>query len=181
MKGAVFIALNDMVEEEYGIEAWEEILAEVKPECGGVYTSTNDYPDAEVVDYVLVISKKLSLDPEVVTRIFGTYLFGDLNKKFPIFTQLTSGLFDFICSIESVIHKEVRKLYDNPSLPSIDCHIEDANTLHMEYSSPRKLCYLAEGLVYGAAEFYGEKVSISHNRCMHDGESSCHLQVNLDD
>ncbi len=177
MKGAVFIALNEMVEERFGIDTWEEILEEVKPESEGIYTSTENYPDQEVVDYVLVISKKLDIEPSEVTRVFGKFLFGELNKKHDIFTKLSPDLFQFLNSIEGIIHKEVRKLYENPSLPTMECTILNKNDLRLKYTSPRKLCFLAEGLIFGAAEYYNEEITLEHNQCMHDGHDSCEIRV----
>ncbi|WP_086933699.1 heme NO-binding domain-containing protein [Agarilytica rhodophyticola] len=177
MKGVVFIAINDMVEDKFGIETWESILNEVNPKNGGIYTSTEDYPDEEVVSFVIAISKALSVDTTEVTRSFGTFLFGELNRKYDIFTKLTDNLFDFLCSIENVIHKEVRKLYENPSLPSLDCQKINDSELLVKYSSPRKLCYLAEGLILGASEFYNEDITLKHESCVHSGDDVCRLRV----
>ncbi|MFL0805359.1 MAG: heme NO-binding domain-containing protein [Agarilytica sp.] len=177
MKGVVFIAINDMVEKEFGISVWEEILSEVNPKCQGVYTSTQEYPDEDVVKYVLTISQKLGVEPSVATQYFGKFLFGELNKKYGIFTKLSPNLFDFLRSIEGVIHKEVRKLYDTPSLPTLDYHTNNKHDLQLKYSSPRKLCFLAEGLIFGAAEFYGEDIILKHDTCTHKGDDHCLLRV----
>lgn len=177
MKGVVFIAINDMVEERFGIDVWEEVLQEVNPKCGGIYTSTEEYPDEEVIAFVLAISKKLSLETTEVTKVFGTFLFGELNRKYDIFAKLSPNLFDFLESIESVIHKEVRKLYDNPSLPTMECKLLGPCDLRMYYQSPRKLCHLAEGLVLGAAEHYNEKIILSHVQCVHNDDEICELRI----
>ena len=176
MKGAVFIALNDMIESQFGIDVWEELLEKVKPSGDGIYISTEDYPDEDIVNFVLVISEKLKLDSTDVTRIFGKYLFGELNKSHPIFTSLADDLFDFLNSIENVIHKEVKKLYENPNLPSLETSTTEG-VLEMRYESPRKLCFLAEGLIFGAAEHYKEEVVIEHPVCMHKGSDHCDLLV----
>jgi len=181
MKGVVFIALNELVESQYGMAAWEQILAEVNPECGGIYTSTEEYPDEEVVRFVQVISKTLNVDSSIVTRSFGNFLFGELNKKYDIFTRLSEDFFAFLDSIENVIHKEVRKLYNSPNLPTLDCTIVDDKTLIMQYHSPRKLCYLAEGLIQGAAEYYDKEITIEHPVCMHDGAAKCEIHVKIKD
>lgn len=177
MKGAVFIALNEMIEANYGLAVWEELLDKVNPESNGIYTSTENYPDEEIVNFVLAISDKVNLPSTEVTKIFGRYLFDELNSKYPLFTNLTSSLFEFLNSIENVIHKEVRKLHENPSLPTLDCEIENKNTLLLKYHSPRKLCFLAEGLIQGAADFYDEKIVLSHDQCMHEGHENCILRV----
>lgn len=177
MKGAIFIALNDLVEREFGIATWEALLEDVKPISLGIYTSTEDYPDAEMSDFVLAISDRTGMGTAEVTRSFGLSLFNDLNTKFPIFSELNPNLFSFLNSVEGVIHKEVRKLYDNTKLPSIEC--KQVNTLKMDihYHSERKLCFLAEGLIQGAAHFFQEEISINHTTCMHKGDAACILEV----
>lgn len=177
MKGTVFIALNDMIESQYGMQVWEELLEEVKPICGGVYVATEEYPDEEVVRFVLSISKKLSLESSVVTRVFGHYLFGELNRKYTGFTNKPQTLYDFLDSIENVIHVEVRKLFPNACLPTIDCNIINTNEMIMTYHSERKLCFLAEGLIIGASEHYNEPMKIKHTDCMHDGHDACLIHV----
>lgn len=177
MKGIVFIVLNEMVESQYGISAWEEILQEVKPQCEGVYISTTSYPDEEIVGYVEAISAKLDLPTTEVTRVFGRYLFDELNEKYRFFTKQCHNLFEFLDSIENVIHKEVRKLYEDVNLPTIDCTMHSQNEMLMLYHSPRKLCYLAEGLISGAAAYYEEAITLSHEKCMHDGEQNCQFRI----
>lgn len=179
MKGVVFIALNDMVEKRFGIDTWESILAQVAPECQGVYTSTEEYPDEDIIKFVSVISETLALPSSEITQTFGHYLFGELNRKYTLFSASCSTLFDFLGSIETVIHKEVKKLYINPNLPTLGCTVTDERNLLMRYHSPRKLCYLAEGLILGAAKHYDEPVVITHDVCMHRGAKVCELKVCL--
>lgn len=179
MKGAVFIALNDMIENDYGMDVWNELLDEVKPESKGIYTSAKDYPDEEIVSFVLAISKKLSLPTQDVTRLFGFELFKELNSKFSIFTEQKDDLFSFLDSIEKVIHVEVRKLFENPSLPTLDCTQLSESEMEISYHSPRKLCFLAEGLIQGAAEHYDEKITLAHETCMHDGAENCIIKVTI--
>lgn len=173
MKGAVFIALNELVESQHGIEAWELVLSKVNPECEGIYISTENYPDSDIQKYVQEISELLNLPTAAVTRVFGRFLFDELNSKFPMFTQATDELFTFLDSIENVIHKEVRKLFENPSLPTLDMVSMDNHTVEIQYYSPRKLCYLAEGLIQGASEFYNTEIRLEHPQCMHDNHDKC--------
>ena len=177
MKGIVYIILNEMIESQYGIDVWEDILREVKPVCEGVYISTENYPDEEIIRYVKVISEKLELPSQDVTRVFGRYLFDELNEKMSFFSKQSPNLFEFLDSIENVVHKEVRKLYVNSHLPSIDCEILSEHELNMHYTSPRKLCYLAEGLISGAAEYYQDDIELVHETCMHKGADQCLLKV----
>ncbi|VUD46985.1 hypothetical protein TDB9533_00934 [Thalassocella blandensis] len=177
MKGAVFIALNDMIERDYGIDVWERVLADVTPESQGIYVSAESYADQELADLVAAISQQLDLPQDQVLRTFGEYLFGALNAKFPIFTNIHQHIFSFLVSIQGVIHKEVNKLYHDASLPKISCNLIEKNVLDMHYSSPRKLCYLAEGLIYGAAKEFNSEISITQIKCCHQNDDECILRI----
>lgn len=181
MKGAIFIALNEMIESQYDINTWEDILERVQPESKGIYTSTCEYADAEMLRFIDVIASLLKIDDIQFKRQFGRFLFSQLNDKYPIFTQIKPDLFGFIASVEEVIHKEVKKFYENPRLPSLRCEVVNNHEMIIRYYSDRKLCYLAEGLVLGAADHYGKHVRISQSQCLHLGDKCCDIRVMLDD
>jgi len=177
MKGAVFIAFNQMIEDVMGIDQWEQLLHDVQPGSDGVYISVEEYPDAELFSMVAYLSEKTGTPVEVLVESFGHYLFSVLNKKYPIFSSQQEDFFDFVESIDGVIHREVRKLYDSPSLPSISCEREGQHILHVTYRSPRKLCFLAEGLIRGAARHYDVDYQLTHDTCMHKGSDHCLLTI----
>lgn len=181
MKGAVFISLNEMVVEQHGMGTWEEILNRVNPPSQGIYISTENYEFSEIQAYVAVISEMLDLPPEEILSLFGHHLFGFLNKKYPIFCNLSNTLFELLNSVENVIHKEVRKLYEDASLPMIASEQKSDSLLVMNYRSPRKICHLAIGLISGAAEHYNEKVRFEHPCCMHKGSDHCLIEVHKDE
>ncbi|ABD83059.1 heme NO-binding domain-containing protein [Saccharophagus degradans] len=179
MKGAVLIALNDMVEEVFSMAVWDQVLAKVKPDSEGIYISAESYDDAEVVGLVVALSELTGVPVNELVRSFGTYLFHQLNSKFPIFCDLHTNIFDLLSSIHGVIHKEVDKLYSNASLPTINCTKLSDSHLQMRYYSPRKLCVLAEGLIIGAAEHYKADVSVSQCQCVHQGADECLIDVKI--
>lgn len=177
MKGVVFTILNQMVEEKLGLECWEAVLAAVKPESQGVYTSVEDYSDEELFALVTQVSEISDIPVPTLVESFGEYLFGELNRKYPLFTEQQPDFFSFLHSIDDVIHQEVRKLYESPNLPSLTCEQVDEHTLRMRYESPRKLCLLAEGLIRGAAKHYGVDYELDHQKCMHRGDDHCMFHI----
>ena len=50
MKGAIFIALNEMIEELHGLDTWFNISDQAGVE--GIYTSTDNYSDDELFKIV---------------------------------------------------------------------------------------------------------------------------------
>ena len=179
MKGAVFISFNELVEKEFGLDMWEELLDKVNPESGGIYTSVEDFPDQELFSLVTMLSEITEVPIPKLVEHFGHHLFGTLSSKYAIFLDNSPSFFEFIESIDDVIHKEVRKLYHNPNLPELETKRFDEKTLEVKYRSPRKLCHLALGLMRGAAEYYKVNVEMSHDICLHTGSDHCQFILKL--
>lgn len=168
-----------MVEQEVGIDVWEQILAAVNPDSMGIYTSVEDFPDEELVAMVTELSQKTGRPAMELILDFGQYLFHVLATKHPVFVDDKPDFLEFLKSIEDVIHKEVKKLYHDPNLPSLKWEQPDASSLILYYRSPRKLCHLADGLIRGAARQYGVEYSFDHSTCMHDGHDHCRFTIQL--
>ncbi|MGH1441706.1 MAG: heme NO-binding domain-containing protein [Cellvibrionaceae bacterium] len=180
MKGDVFVAFNQMVEEQMGIDCWEALLDEVQPKSGGIYTSVARYDDAELLSLISTLSEMKSIPQSVLIEGFGFYLFDELNKKHGVFTQQQPDFFGFIASIDDVIHREVKKLYPETQLPEIKCLASDDKVMQLSYQSPRKLCLLAEGLIRGSAKYYDVDYTLEHQQCMQDGHENCLFTLSLD-
>ena len=52
IKGVVYTALCEMVEEELGLEMWDRVITAVTPASGGAYTAAANYEDAELLAIV---------------------------------------------------------------------------------------------------------------------------------
>lgn len=176
MKGIVFNLLEEMVVSKTDMQTWNVILQEL--ELDGIYTSGESYPDEELMALVDCISQKTQIPKETLIRAFGGELFKGLVARYPIFVDSQAALFDFLKSVHDVIHVEVKKLYDNPHLPSFE-YTETDDGLIMHYRSPRKLCTLAEGLIAGAALHYDTAIKIEHTTCMLNGCDHCDIHVRL--
>jgi hypothetical protein len=48
MKGVIFTTFNQMVEEKFGLEVWDQMLDKVDPDSGRAYTSGATYEDTEL-------------------------------------------------------------------------------------------------------------------------------------
>ena len=83
----------------------------------------------------------------------------------------------FLGSLNEVIHPEVRKLYDGAEPPHFVMLDAPDGSLLMEYHSHRTMCILAEGLVLGAGDAFGENLSVVQLQCKRDGHDHCVLKV----
>jgi len=178
MKGVVFNILADMVEETAGLEVWNDIVEQVSP-SKGAYTAAQSYSDEELFALVAAVCDKLQIPREDAIRAFGQFMFGQLASRYPVFVEQQPDLISFLKSVDSVIHVEVEKLYSSPHLPEFQYSEPRPGKLVMHYHSERKLCFLAEGLILGAAEHYGSKIELNHPVCMHQGADHCELEVEM--
>lgn len=176
MKGIVFNVLSDMVTESFGLEIWDKLIEKSKPESGAIYTSAQVYPDEELVSYLTELSKITDTDAADLFRVFGKYMMHKFKVMHPKFLNNHTAK-TFLASVHNVIHVEVKKLHPDTLLPTFEFEDNSSDTLTMIYSSKRKLCYLAEGLVEGVGEVFDESIDIQQTECMHDGAEKCRLEL----
>ena len=176
MKGIVFNLLNDLVEEQFGMDVWDELIETTAPASQGVYTSVEVYPDGELLAYVGAIAQHTGKDIDDVVRLFGKYM---LSRFASIHPEFFSGhtIKSFLKSVHDVIHVEVRKLHPDVVLPEFTYEEPAEDRLIMHYRSPRSLCHLAEGLIDGTSEHFGVDLTLNHPVCMHDGADRCVLEL----
>jgi len=177
MKGIVFTLLADMVEEVYGLEAWDAILDSTGHD--GIYVSTETYPDQEMFDLVGAAQELSGVPAAELLKAFGKFSFPKFRDQNPEFCQPGMTLKEFLLTVDRVIHVEVRKLHPDASLPRFTYDDESDKELTMYYSSPRKLCMLAEGLIAGAAEHFNSEYTLDHQQCMHNGADRCALHLKM--
>lgn len=178
MKGIIFTTFTKMIEEKFGLEMLDELIVNTKPKSEGIYISTATYEDAELINMVVYLSKKIDVPVEDLVRTFGHFTFQVLSKSFPHFLE-NKTFKDFILSVHDVVHVEVKKLYPEAELPTfIYKNIKD-NSLTMKYISNRNLPTLAEGLIQGAADYYNKNVKITLTECSE--ENNCYnIELSFD-
>lgn len=67
---------------------------------------------------------------------------------------------EFLPQVDGYVHLEVRKLYPDAELPSFSCTTPEPGTMVMTYRSKTNLPDLAEGLILGCIDHFGDSVSV---------------------
>ena len=160
MKGIVFTEFLELVEERFGIETADQIIANAELPNDGAYTAVGTYDHAELTRLVSGLSAATGVDVPTLVRTFGEYLFGRLASAHPEFIEGSECSFDLLRRVHDMIHLEVKKLYPEAELPEVECEPLAADGLIMHYRSPRGFADLAEGLMNGCASHYGEVLEI---------------------
>ncbi len=161
MKGVVFTEFLEMVEERFSLEVADAVIRRADVPSGGSYTAVGTYPPAEMVRLVGALSQETGTSAPDLLRAFGKHLLGRFAAGYPQFFAGVPSTFAFLENVERYIHVEVKKLYPDAELPTFECDASVAGELTMIYRSPRCLSDLAEGLMSGCAEHFGETIAIA--------------------
>ncbi len=175
MKGAIFIAMNELVEESFGLPVWLNALD--KACSDGAYTSAETYDDEALIAIAQALSEDLNTPMPDLLFAFGEFLFGFLYRGHPAYVDRCTEFFEFIESVGSMIHKEVRKLDDEAQPPTVSLQRHSSSEGVLSYRSSRQLCRLAEGLLTGASKHFSINISLEHQQCMHHGADLCLIKV----
>ena len=160
---------------DHGEDAWDDLLDAAGLE--GIYTSLGSYPDEDLAKLVAASSSALDMPPDEVVRWFGRNALPLLADSYPQFFAPHDSARSFVVTLNDIIHPEVRKLYPGADVPVFDFDTSSDDVLVMGYSSPRKMCAFAEGLIEGAAAHYSERAAIGQPKCMSRGDEKCVLEI----
>ena len=160
MKGIVFTEFLEMVESHHSADMVDDIIDAARLVSGGIYTAVATYPHQELVDLILALCERTNKSVQDELRDFGRYLFGRFFTLYPKFFEGVPDAFSFLRGIEEIIHAQVVKLYPDAELPRFHIEHLDAHRLVMRYESVRRFEDLAEGLIVGCAETFGEEIAI---------------------
>lgn len=169
MKGIIFNEFLEMVEEKFGYEMSDKIIDLEKFDSGGVYSAVGTYDFSELQFMITKLSSETGTSPNQLIYKFGLHLSNKFHQNYKTFFDRSKNFFDFIESIESIIHVEVKKLYPDASLPSFEYVKRDEKVITMIYRSDKKLYTLAEGLIMGCAKIYNEDIKLFTEIIQKDG------------
>lgn len=175
MKGIVFNLVEDVVTQENGPDAWDDLLDAAHVD--GAYTAVGSYDDNQLFSIVDAAASAGGLPPDDVMRHVGRQSLLLLAERFPEFFELHSSVRTFLPTLNSVIHPEVRKLYPGAQPPHFDFSQGPDGTILMDYHSERTMCPMAEGLTLGAGDHFGETLAITQTQCTKHGAPYCTLQI----
>ncbi|UFN44675.1 heme NO-binding domain-containing protein [Nocardioides okcheonensis] len=173
MKGIIFNLLEGQVEHQAGASAWDGLLDDAGLDGG--YSAIGDYPTSELEQLVAAQARRAGTTERDAVRSFGHGSLLTLAEGFPDFFTPHDRTVDFLLTLNDVIHPQVRKLHAAARPPEFDFTVLGDDELRIVYRSHRHLCGMAEGMIAGAATYYGQVARITHEACVLDGASDCVL------
>jgi len=169
MKGIVFTEFLELVEDTFGLETVEEIIEKSNLPSKGAYTSIGTYAFSEMLSLVTHLSEKTNMTIDKLLHVYGLHFFSVIQRDYMSILNTYTDPIEFIASIESHIHVEVRKIYPDAELPRFEITNKKDNALTITYFSSRSMYAFGLGLMEKAFEHYGRKASISYEKIKEDG------------
>lgn len=169
MKGIVFTEFLELVEDTFGLETVEEIIEKSDLPSKGAYTSIGTYAFSEMLSLIGNLSEKTNMSVDKLLHVYGLHFFGVIQRDYMSILNTYSNPIDFISSIESHIHVEVRKIYPDAELPRFEVVERKEHSLTLTYFSSRSMYAFGLGLMEKAFEHYGRNASISYEKIKEDG------------
>lgn len=154
MKGVLFSRFLRFAEDEFGARA-DGI------EGNATYSPAREYDASELLAMAQRLGDATGQPPAELMRRFGADLFRYFARMYPAFFAGADSTLGFLGRIETYIHGELNKLYPAAQFPHFEVVRPSPDRLEMVYRSPRRLADLAEGLIHGCAEHFGETIRCS--------------------
>jgi predicted hydrocarbon binding protein len=144
------------------------------------YLPSGVYPDDDAVTLLQSIADTSGEPlPDVVER-FGEFLAPHLLKVAGTSVDPAWKLLDLVEQTEEIIHTLVRMKNPGAKPPVLETVRVDPCELHLVYTSPRRMCRLARGLIRGMGRHLGEPVEIEETSCMLRGDPFCTFVLRTD-
>lgn len=176
MHGTIFAELQKYVVSKLGNDAWTTLKREA-----GVsrekYEPLEVYPDEEVVALVTAASRVTGIPADALLEDFGAFIAPDLLEMYWAAVRPEWHTLELLENTESAIHEVVRVSQKGSTPPYLHARRTGPEEVTITYTSPRKLCAVAKGIIRGVATHYGDDISISEPTCMLRGDAACTLQV----
>lgn len=177
MNGVFHRGLKQYVVDRYGQSAWDE-AREAAGVDRQVYLPVDSRPDEEFISLVESLPGVVGESPFDLLEAFGRSVASDLLDTYGdrVVRDEWSAL-DLIERIEGAIHAPLRSHNENLNPPRLATDRPAPDRVIVVYQSGRRLCPVAKGLVLGVGDHYDEPLSVTENRCMHEGAEVCELVV----
>jgi len=170
MYGIVNKAIQGLVVDNYGLEAWDKIKEKSGVVSDG-FLSNEPYPDKTTYDLAIAASEILNLDIKDVLIAFGEYWILKTGQESYGSLMKAGGdnLKEFIINLPN-FHSRVMLIYPNLTPPEFKITDIEDKSLVVHYISTRDgLQHFMYGLLQGLGKLYKTEIKIQILASKHDG------------
>lgn len=178
MHGMMLAELKKYVDDRLGGDTWKTLLKEAGIGVK-IYLPTQTYDDAEVVSIITTASRLSNTPLGEILEDFGQFIVPDLVGVYGAYIRPEWKTLDLIQNTEETIHRVVRTRSPGAAPPELKVARVSPDEVSIEYTSKRKLCAIARGIVKGVAAHYREQVTVAEPQCQLRGDNLCTIKVKL--
>ena len=174
MKGIIFNLLEQFINDRFGEDTYEEIVAACSPLSGDPYAmvSPGSYPDSDFMTLLGQAARTTGMDQASLLQAMGRHSLPLLAQRYPHFFSAYDHPRDFLKTTSLIHQVEVKKLYRDAEVPRFT--IEDqADGMTVTYHSSRRLCHFVAGLLTGLSDFYRVPMAVQQVECILEGGGAC--------
>ena len=159
-----------------GSTSWKGVRSTVTTTTSR-FLPSGSYPDADAVAILSTIADTTGRPLPSILEEFGQFLAPHLVKVAGTVVDPAWRTLDLIEHTEAIIHTMIRTTTPGASPPVLETVRQSPDELHLVYSSARRLCPLAVGLMRGIAAHYGETIRIEEPSCVLRGDPFCSFVI----
>ena len=177
MHGLIFFYLQKFADvAAAGSTSWKGVRSSVTT-TASKFLPSGTYPDGDAVAILSTIAETTSRPLPTILEEFGQFLAPHLVKVAGAVVDPAWRTLDLIEHTEAIIHTMIRTTTPGAAPPVLEAVRQSPDELHLVYSSARRLCPLAIGLMRGIAAHYGETIRIEEPSCLLRGDPFCSFVV----
>lgn len=174
MKGIIFNMLEQFINDRFGEETFEEIVAASNPLSGDPHAmvSPGSYPDGDFMTLLGQAARTTGMDQASLLQAMGRHSLPILAQRYPHFFSGCAHPRDFLKTASLIHQVEVKKLYRDAEVPRFT--IEDQpDGMTVTYHSSRRLCHFVAGLLAGLSDYYRVPMDLRQSECILEGGRTC--------
>lgn len=169
MKGVVFTEFLELVEDKFGLEMVDNIIANSNLESNGVYTAVGTYSFSEMLQLLQNLSDNTGISIDNLLLVYAEHFFGVIEDSYPGLLATYKDAIEMLSSIENHIHVEVKKIYPDAELPKFEVVEKTDKSLTMIYKSSRAMHHFGLGLMNKTFEHFNQTATIVLEKIKDDG------------
>ena len=176
MHGVIFDEFRNYIESQYGGDGWKRVLQESGVGWPKLYMPVREYPDEEAIAIITTASRLMGAQTTTILEDFGEYIAPALIE---MCGRLIKPGWKTLEVLEHTgeIYRAINNVDAKARQSALHCARTSQEGVMISYSSPRRMCSVAKGIVKGMARRYNEQVLIAEKECMLKGNIRCMISV----
>lgn len=174
MQGIILASLKKFVEGELSREGWLKVRADAGV-SDLLYVALGQYPDQDAQKLMAAAAKEAGQAPLDFQEAFGIFLASELARMYAARFEPGWKTLDVVEHTPATIEKILRAKNPLARAPDFVVSRITPDEIQMTYTSRRRMCGMARGIIRGMAIHFGERVVVTEGTCMHKGGAACRI------